>query len=113
MRALRECLVVIEKRETRYRVQWYYKLYEETQGGLLAKGASVDERRRLNDLHYYTPATRRWTTPYALGHWPSHRSGHSTTLVSGGPEGPRLVVLGGIDGDGAYTADLDVYDLAA
>ena len=31
--ALRECLVVIEKRETRYRVRWYYKLYEETQGG--------------------------------------------------------------------------------
>ncbi|ACO68161.1 target of rapamycin kinase [Micromonas commoda] len=38
VRALRECLVVIEKRETRYRVQWYYRLYEETQGGLLGAG---------------------------------------------------------------------------
>ena len=27
---------------------------------------------RLNDLHYYTPSTRRWTTPYAVGHWPEH-----------------------------------------
>ena len=27
--ALRACLMVIEQRETRYRVQWYYKLYEE------------------------------------------------------------------------------------
>ena len=41
VRALRECLVVIEKRETRYRVQWYYKLYEETQSGISAKMASV------------------------------------------------------------------------
>ena len=32
--ALRECLVVVEQRETRYRVQWYYKLYEETRRGL-------------------------------------------------------------------------------
>ena len=38
VRALRECLVVIEKRETRYRVQWYYRLYEEAQGGLLGAG---------------------------------------------------------------------------
>eukprot|EP00899_Mesostigma_viride_P025256 jgi/Mesvir1/5915/Mv00684-RA.1 len=32
--ALRECLCVIEKRETRYRVQWYYRMFEETQKGL-------------------------------------------------------------------------------
>lgn len=32
--ALRACLVVVEKRETRYRVQWYYRLFEETQRGL-------------------------------------------------------------------------------
>jgi FKBP12-rapamycin complex-associated protein len=31
--ALRECLVVIEQRETRYRVRWYYKLYEECKDG--------------------------------------------------------------------------------
>ena len=40
MRALRECLVVIEKRETRYRVQWYYRLYEETQLGISGSGKS-------------------------------------------------------------------------
>ena len=34
VRALRARLVVIERRETRYRVQWYYRLYEETQNGL-------------------------------------------------------------------------------
>ena len=43
VRALRECLVVIEKRETRYRVQWYYKLYEETQNGISTKMASVEQ----------------------------------------------------------------------
>ena len=32
--ALRACLVLVEKRETRYRVQWYYRLFEETQRGL-------------------------------------------------------------------------------
>ena len=32
--ALRACLMVIENRETRYRVQWYYKLYEEARKGL-------------------------------------------------------------------------------
>ena len=36
VRALRACLVVIERRETRYRVQWYYRLYEETQNGLVS-----------------------------------------------------------------------------
>ena len=28
------CLVLVEKRETRYRVQWYYRLFEETRSGL-------------------------------------------------------------------------------
>ena len=28
------CLVLVEKRETRYRVMWYYRLFEETQRGL-------------------------------------------------------------------------------
>ena len=32
--SLRACLVLVEKRETRYRVQWYYRLFEETQRGL-------------------------------------------------------------------------------
>ena len=32
--ALRAALVLVEKRETRYRVQWYYRLFEETQRGL-------------------------------------------------------------------------------
>jgi FKBP12-rapamycin complex-associated protein len=34
VKALRACLVLVEKRETRYRVQWYYRLFEETQRGL-------------------------------------------------------------------------------
>eukprot|EP00884_Botryococcus_braunii_P019426 jgi/Botrbrau1/6167/Bobra.0344s0008.1 len=34
VRALRACLVLVEARETRYRVQWYYRLFEETQRGL-------------------------------------------------------------------------------
>ncbi|GAB4853400.1 hypothetical protein Ancab_017578 [Ancistrocladus abbreviatus] len=32
--ALRACLRVIEKRETRWRVQWYYRMFEATQEGL-------------------------------------------------------------------------------
>ncbi|XP_065623416.1 serine/threonine-protein kinase TOR-like [Quercus suber] len=32
--ALRACLKVIEKRETRWRVQWYYRMFEATQDGL-------------------------------------------------------------------------------
>lgn len=32
--ALRECLMVTERRETRYRVQWYYALYEACRAGL-------------------------------------------------------------------------------
>ncbi|CAA0814247.1 Serine/threonine-protein kinase TOR, partial [Striga hermonthica] len=32
--ALRACLWVIEKRETRWRVQWYYRMFEATQDGL-------------------------------------------------------------------------------
>jgi FKBP12-rapamycin complex-associated protein len=39
--ALRACLCVIEKRETRWRVQGYYRMFEETQKGL-AKNASVE-----------------------------------------------------------------------
>ncbi|KAK9863722.1 hypothetical protein WJX84_006709 [Apatococcus fuscideae] len=32
--ALRACLRLVEKRETRYRVQWYYRLFQQTQQGL-------------------------------------------------------------------------------
>lgn len=32
--ALKACLVLVEKRETRYRVQWYYKLFEATMRGM-------------------------------------------------------------------------------
>ncbi|DBA66640.1 TPA: hypothetical protein ACH3X2_002209 [Trebouxia sp. C0005] len=39
--ALRACLRLVEKRETRYRVQWYYRLFEETQRGL-TWGTSVE-----------------------------------------------------------------------
>lgn len=38
---LQACLTLVEKRETRYRVQWYYKLFEETQKGL-KWGTSVE-----------------------------------------------------------------------
>lgn len=38
--ALRACLQVIEKRETRWRVQWYFRMFEATQDGL-GKNASV------------------------------------------------------------------------
>ncbi|XP_059447340.1 serine/threonine-protein kinase TOR isoform X3 [Corylus avellana] len=38
--ALRACLKVIEKRETRWRVQWYYRMFEATQNGL-GKNAPV------------------------------------------------------------------------
>ncbi|CAK9315702.1 unnamed protein product [Citrullus colocynthis] len=38
--ALRACLRVIEKRETRWRVQWYYRMFEATQHGL-GKNAPV------------------------------------------------------------------------
>ncbi|KAG0576661.1 hypothetical protein KC19_5G097200 [Ceratodon purpureus] len=41
VKALRACLCVIEKRETRWRVQWYYRMFERTQDGL-GVNASVD-----------------------------------------------------------------------
>uniref|UniRef100_A0A7R9YR22 Serine/threonine-protein kinase TOR n=1 Tax=Chlamydomonas euryale TaxID=1486919 RepID=A0A7R9YR22_9CHLO len=34
VQSLKACLVLVEKRETRYRVQWYYKLFEQTMRGL-------------------------------------------------------------------------------
>ena len=77
-------------------------------GGATSVGG---EAHRMNDLHYYSPATRRWTTPYAVGHWPSHRSGHTGTFIAGGSGGPRLVIFGGVDGNGAYSSTIDVYAL--
>ena len=38
---MQACLKLVEKRETRYRVQWYYRLFEETQRGL-TWGTSVE-----------------------------------------------------------------------
>ena len=40
--ALRACLVVVEKRETRYRVKWYYELFEETKRGARKGSSSAD-----------------------------------------------------------------------
>jgi serine/threonine-protein kinase mTOR len=34
VRALRACLQLVEKRETRYRVQWWYRLFDQTMLGL-------------------------------------------------------------------------------
>jgi hypothetical protein len=31
---MQACLCLVEKRETRYRVQWYYKLFVQTMRGL-------------------------------------------------------------------------------
>ena len=39
--ALRACLLVIEARETRKRVMWYYTLFDQTQQGM-SKGCSID-----------------------------------------------------------------------
>jgi len=40
--AVRECLLVTERRETRYRVQWYYQLYQACRGGL-KQNSKVEE----------------------------------------------------------------------
>ena len=37
VQALKACLMLVEKRETRYRVQWYYKLFEQTMRGGLSR----------------------------------------------------------------------------
>ncbi|GAX78992.1 hypothetical protein CEUSTIGMA_g6432.t1 [Chlamydomonas eustigma] len=37
VQALKACLVLVEKRETRYRVQWYYSLFEQTMRGGLSR----------------------------------------------------------------------------
>jgi FKBP12-rapamycin complex-associated protein len=34
MDTLQACLKLVAERETRYRVQWYYKLFEQTMRGL-------------------------------------------------------------------------------
>lgn len=36
--ALRSCLKLVEKRETRYRVQWWYRLFDQTMVGLQRPG---------------------------------------------------------------------------
>lgn len=42
--ALRACLVLVEQRETRYRVQWWYRLFEQTMKVLVAPLLSRNER---------------------------------------------------------------------
>lgn len=37
VQALQACLTLVEKRETRYRVQWYYRLFENTMKGLITR----------------------------------------------------------------------------
>jgi len=68
--ALRACLMVIEQRETRYRVQWYYKLYEEARKGLDApmnpgdstplnfRGGSGGSMKTPNSSSRKTPADK-------------------------------------------------------
>ena len=68
---------------------------------------------RLNDLHYYNASARRWHTPYAVGHWPTHRTSHTTTLVASRRRGPRLFVFGGLNTHDEYCADLDVFSVDA
>ncbi len=67
---LQACLVLVEKRETRYRVQWYYRLFEETQRGLTRYPNSVDHIHgsllALGELLRHTGASTTFSLRLAL-----------------------------------------------
>ena len=49
--ALRACLILVEKRETRYRVQWWYKLFDSTMKSLVKPwqgGKEVDVEAKVH-----------------------------------------------------------------
>ena len=60
------CLVLVEKRETRYRVMWYYRLFEETQRGLTRYPNSLEHIHgsllALGELLRHTGAAALWAT---------------------------------------------------
>ena len=62
----------------------------------------------LNDVHVLHLANRSWYPLRVRGSAPTPRAGHSTTLS---PDGQRLIVFGGADGDGPL-ADCHVLDLS-
>ena len=49
--ALRACLILVEKRETRYRVQWWYNLFEQTMRGLVRPWLKASEREVEAHVH--------------------------------------------------------------
>jgi serine/threonine-protein kinase mTOR len=49
--ALRACLILVEKRETRYRVQWWYNLFEQTMRGLVRPWLKASERDIEANVH--------------------------------------------------------------
>lgn len=78
--------MLVEKRETRYRVQWYYRLFEETQRGLTRYPNNVEvvhgSLLALGELLRHTGALSRphlcSKHMYAMGTCKSdHKSGLS------------------------------------
>ena len=57
---------------------------------LLLFGGCYLDKQCFNDIHIYTPSTRRWTQPFVEGHAPSEREGHTATLV-----GAIVYIFGG------------------
>lgn len=49
--ALRACLILVEQRETRYRVQWWYNLFEQTMRGVVRPYLKTSERDLEASVH--------------------------------------------------------------
>lgn len=49
--ALRACLVLVEQRETRYRVQWWYNLFEQTMRGVVRPYLKTSEKDVEANVH--------------------------------------------------------------
>lgn len=77
------CLCLVEQRETRYRVQWYYRLFESTQRGLarnqsneVVHGSMLALGELLRHTGAHEGASPMNTAP-PLAHWACNRQQHT------------------------------------
>jgi hypothetical protein len=80
---LQACLVLVEQRETRYRVQWYYKLYEATLRGLSRDNSSgaMPAAESIHGSLLALGELLRHTGEFLLARWAPGPSGGGRQLV--------------------------------
>lgn len=76
-------------------------------GKILIAGGFDEGGKPVFSTELYDPSTNRFTPGPAMN---VAREGHTTTVITAGPNAEKILIAGGLDTNGQYLASTDLYD---